>query len=406
MSLEGKKILLGIGGGIAAYKSLSLIRLLVCEKAEVRVVCTDNALNFVSPLSIETLSNYKLYCNTFEGHSSKTTSHIAYADWADLLIVAPATANLIGKFANGIADDALSTLFLAFHKKVLLAPSMNTYMYQHPAVQSNIAKLRSMGIDVLEPESGFLACGTQGCGRMPEVDSLLDSIKNALTEPTYTYFRGKKILITAGPTVEAIDPVRYISNRSSGRMGFCIAEALCEQGAEVYLISGPTHLNIEATSIHRTKVQSAAQMYEACVELWPQMDLAILTAAVADYTPLTPCKQKIKKKEESLSLTLVRTSDILATLGKSKKKHQTLVGFALETNSELENAQAKLKNKNADFIVLNSMKDAGAGFESLTNKVTFLDNNGGVFPQELKTKKEVAYDLLKFLSDARKKSIS
>lgn len=390
-------IVLGISGGIAAYKSLSLIRLFQKNNAEVKVVVTPNALHFVTPLSLQTLSQNKVYTDPFQILENVDVEHIALAEWADALVVAPATANIIGKFAHGIADDALSTLFLACSKPVFLAPAMNTKMLHHPAVQQNIHTLRQRGCLILESGAGYLACGTTGDGRMQEPEQLCDAVFQALTRPAL--FNGKKVLITAGPTYEPIDPVRFIGNFSSGLMGFRLAETFASLGADVTLVTGPTHLTTALPNIHRINVQTAAQMLEACQKEFPSAHVAVMAAAVADYTPTNVAPEKIKKSAKTLQISLQKTTDILATLCKQKTKNQCVVGFALETENELDNAKAKLKNKKADIIVLNSLRNEGAGFQHATNLVTLIDKNGNVQTGELKDKSEVAEDIVRYIAD-------
>lgn len=390
-------IVLGISGGIAAYKSLSLIRLLQKMNAEVRVVATENALQFVTPLSLQTLSQNSVYVDQFQRLENVEVEHVALADWADALLVAPATANIIGKFANGIADDALSTTFLACNKPVFIAPAMNKNMLHNPAVQQNIALLQQRGCHILAPSSGYLACGTTGDGRMQEPEEIAQTVVNQLLQEQD--LQGLSALVTAGPTYEPIDPVRFIGNYSSGLMGFCLAEELARRGATVTLVAGPTHLTAHHPNIHRVDVKTAEQMLNACLTAFPTSQIAIMSAAVADYTPETVAPEKIKKSDATLTLPLKNTVDILATLGKQKIDTQYLVGFALETENELENAKTKLKNKNADFIVLNSLKNDGAGFQCTTNLVTIIDKLGNISTGELKDKKEVAADIVSYLVD-------
>lgn len=390
-------IVLGISGGIAAYKSLSLIRLLQKMNAEVRVVATENALQFVTPLSLQTLSQNSVYVDQFQRLENVEVEHVALADWADALLVAPATANIIGKFANGIADDALSTTFLACNKPVFIAPAMNKNMLHNPAVQQNIALLQQRGCHILAPSSGYLACGTTGDGRMQEPEEIAQTVVNQLLQEQD--LQGLSALVTAGPTYEPIDPVRFIGNYSSGLMGFCLAEELARRGATVTLVAGPTHLTAHHPNIHRVDVKTAEQMLNACLTAFPTSQIAIMSAAVADYTPETVAPEKIKKSDATLTLPLKKTVDILATLGKQKIDNQYLVGFALETENELENAKTKLKNKNADFIVLNSLKNDGAGFQCTTNLVTIIDKLGNISTGELKDKKEVAADIVSYLVD-------
>ena len=390
-------IVLGISGGIAAYKSLSLIRLFQKNSAEVKVVTTPNALQFVTPLSLQTLSQNKVYTDPFQILENVDVEHIALAEWADALVVAPATANVIGKFANGIADDALSTLFLACDKPVFIAPAMNSKMLHHPAVQQNLQILRQRGCLILESSAGYLACGTTGDGRMQEPEQLCDAIIRALTRSAL--FTGKKVLITAGPTYEPIDPVRFIGNFSSGLMGFRLAETFASLGADVSLVTGPTHLSITHPNVKRINVQTAAQMLMACKQEFPSAHIAVMAAAVADYTPAEVAPEKIKKSANSLQISLQKTTDILASLCKQKTQNQCVVGFALETENELENAKMKLKNKKADIIVLNSLRNKGAGFQHATNLVTLLDKNGNIQTGELKDKAAVAEDIVRYIAD-------
>ena len=390
-------IVLGISGGIAAYKSLSLIRLFQKNNAEVKVVATPNALQFVTPLSLQTLSQNKVYTDPFQILENVDVEHIALAEWADALVVAPATANIIGKFANGIADDALSTLFLACAKPVFIAPAMNTKMLHHPAVQQNIQTLHQRGCHILESSAGYLACGTTGDGRMQEPEVLCELVMQALSRPAI--FTGKKVLITAGPTYEPIDPVRFIGNFSSGLMGFRLAETFASLGAQVTLVTGPTHLSIVHPNVQRINVQTAAQMLSVCQTEFPSSDIAVMAAAVADYTPAEVAPEKIKKSAQTLQIPLQKTTDILATLCKQKTKNQCVVGFALETENELENAQTKLKNKKADMIVLNSLRNEGAVFQHATNLVTILDKNGNVQTGKLKDKAQVAEDIVGYIAN-------
>lgn len=406
MCLQGKKILVGISGGIAAYKTLLLIRLLRKEGAEVRCVCTPASLQFVTPLSLSSLSGNPIYSDMFSPRNESATAHITYADWADLLVVAPATANTMAKFANGIADNALTTLYTAFTKPVVLAPAMNTNMYDHPAVQANIGKLRERGVKFVEAACGALACGSEGKGRMAEPETIFMQICAMMAgeASASTFFQGQKVLITAGPTVEAIDPVRYISNHSTGLMGVCLADELTRRGAQVFLVCGPLKAQPRKKPFRTIPVVSAADMYRESLALWPEMDMGILSAAVADYRPKVACGQKLKKSEAEMTLELIKTDDILATLGKNKRENQFLAGFALETENETANAAEKLRKKNADLIVLNSMRDAGAGFGTVTNKVSFLDKTGRITPMELKRKEAVAADILDYIESLRLQS--
>ena len=382
-----KKILIGICGGIAAYKTLSLIRLFVKNGHEVKVIATQNALEFVTPLTIETLSNNALYVDMFPPSAQWDIQHISHAQWADGIVVAPATANMIGKFANGIADDALSTTLLASKKPVFVAPAMNCEMYSHAAVQKNIDTLKSRGVYIIEPKEGFLACHAQGKGRMEEPETIFEVVSHFFNQEIMPK---KRALVTAGPTYEPIDAVRFIGNRSSGLMGFCLAEALAAKGFEVDLITGPTFLTTSNKNIHRVDVNTAEEMLHACQTHYKQADIIIMSAAVADYTPEEKMEHKIKKENSLLSLKLKPTVDILKMLASQKAKRQIVVGFALETDNELEHAKQKLHAKNLDFIVLNSLNDKGAGFNTPTNKVTLMDKNENITELPLDSKKAIA----------------
>jgi phosphopantothenoylcysteine decarboxylase/phosphopantothenate--cysteine ligase len=388
----GKHIVIGITGGIAAYKTMYLIRLFKKSGYDVRVTATENALQFVTPLTIETLSQNKLYTDMFDCHRTLEVEHISVAEWADALVVAPATANSIGKFAHGIADDALSTLFLAVKKPVFIAPAMNSNMFESAVVQENIAILRQRGCQILLPNEGFLACGTTGNGRMQEPDEIFETVDEFLTAD-HT-LEGKRVLITAGPTYEPIDPVRFIGNHSSGLMGFCLAEAAARRGALVSLVTGPSNCTARHHNIQRYDVKTAEEMYQQCMQLVENQDIIIMSAAVADFTPAKVAPEKIKKDMAQLSIDLVKTKDILASVGKIKRDNQLLIGFALETENEVENAKKKLHNKNANLIVLNSLRTAGAGFRTATNQVTIFGNDGREFASELKSKQEIAQEIL------------
>jgi phosphopantothenoylcysteine decarboxylase/phosphopantothenate--cysteine ligase len=389
--LKGKHVILGISGGIAAYKSAVLIRLLVKAGAEVKVVASKHALEFITKVTIETLSQNKLYYDLFSSDNDYTTEHVSLTDWGDLFIVAPATANIIGKLASGIADDALSSSLLAFNKSVFLAPSMNTKMYEHFAVQKNIQYLKSNKISFIDPAEGYLACGYEGKGRMEEPENIIAFIEKELKKKAS--LTGKKALVTAGPTYEAIDPVRFIGNNSSGLMGFAVAEALADNGAEVTLITGPVKFETANPQIKRINVISAEEMAVACMKVFPDTDITVMAAAVADYTPLKKEFSKIKKQDRLFEIKLKPTIDILSSLGKKKHKGQVLVGFALETDNEIENAKKKCHTKNLDFIVLNSLNDKGAGFVHKTNKITIVDMNNKITTFGLKDKKAVAQDI-------------
>ena len=379
------KVVVGITGGIAAYKAPELVRLLKKAGHEVRCAATGHALQFVTRVTLETVSQNPLYSDLF---ASGSTEHISLKDWGDMLVVAPATANIIGKAASGIADDALSTLILAFSgKPVVMAPAMNSLMWAHPAVQHNIATLKGWGIRMVGPAEGELACGVNGIGRMAEPEEIAETVLSSFHQPLST----QKWLVTAGPTYERIDSVRFIGNYSSGKMGFALAQALADAGAEVELVSGPTSLAINHPRVTLTRVESAREMYTAATTIFPNCKGAILSAAVADYRPSECADHKLKKKgDEGMTLTLVQNPDILASLGSTKTQEQTLVGFALETDHELENAHGKLQRKNLDYIVMNSLRDKGAGFGVDTNKVTIISRDGHHIESPLFSKQEVA----------------
>ena len=394
MNLAGKHILVGISGGIAAYKMPELIRLLKKAGADVQVTTTKNALEFVTSLTLQTVSGHKVYSDVFAAINEHSTEHISLPDWADMMLIAPATANVLCKMAHGIADDALTTTFAAMRKPVVIAPAMNTNMYESPATQEAIRTLSQWdNITMLDAASGELACGTTGKGRMQEVDVLVAAAEYALTPKTMA---GKHVVITAGPTQEAIDPVRYISNASTGKMGYSLVRACLNRGAEVTLVSGPTHLSLKAWQqfcpLRVENVVSSAAMCETTVAAFEQADIAILCAAVADFTPCTTADKKIKKQpgQDGMVVELKTTTDIAATLGASKQAHQRLVGFALETHDEQANALRKLQSKNLDMIVLNSLQDQGAGFGVDTNKVTLLFADGTKKDLPLLLKQEVA----------------
>ena len=363
-----------------------LVRLLKKRGHDVRCAATDHALEFVTRVTLETVSGNPLYSDLF---ASGRTEHISLKDWGEMLVVAPATANIIGKVASGIADDALSTLLLAFSgKPVIMAPAMNCEMWAHPAVQRNVALLKSWGIVMVGPDEGELACGVCGTGRMADPAAIVEAVCAATQSPR---LQGQHWLVTAGPTYERIDSVRFIGNYSSGKMGFAIAEALAEAGADVELVTGPTALTIDRPQVKVTRVESAREMYSAATALFPQCQGAVLSAAVADYRPSECADHKLKKNgSEGMTLELVQNPDILATLGGMKHDGQTLVGFALETDNEEANAQRKLEKKNLDYIVLNSLRDKGAGFGVDTNKVTIISRDGQRKESPLMTKSEVA----------------
>jgi phosphopantothenoylcysteine decarboxylase/phosphopantothenate--cysteine ligase len=393
--LHGKKILLGVCGSIAAYKAAHLTRLLVKAGAEVQVIMTPSALPFIGPLTLATLSKRPVlhqYANT---HTGEWHNHVALGLWADAMLVAPASANTLAKFAGGLCDNLLTAVYLSARCPVFVAPAMDLDMYQHPATKANLQRLQSWGHYLIAPESGELASGLHGQGRLAEPEHIVDFLEQHLVGQNSRQERlqGKKVLITAGPTYEGIDPVRFIGNHSTGRMGYALAEAAAAEGAQVVLVSGPTQIQVQHPSIQRINVQTARQMYEACQAHYSSQDIVIFAAAVADYKPVVQEEQKIKKKGESLMLELRKTIDIAATLGKEKEQ-QFLVGFALETEHEQEHARQKLKNKNLDLIVLNSLREEGAGFGHATNKITIFSKDGSHTAYPLKQKEAVAADIL------------
>ncbi len=390
--LKGKHIVVGVTGSIAAYKTASLVRLLVKEGAEVKVVMTPLAKAFITPLTLATLSKNSIMVDFYDPENGDWNSHVSMGLWADLYLVAPATANTMGKMAAGIADNLLLTTYLSAKCPVMIAPAMDLDMYRHPATQKNMEILRSYGNLIIEPEEGELASGLSGKGRMAEPEEIVEQIRNFFVRTEE--LRGKKVLLTAGPTYEQIDPVRFIGNHSTGKMGFALAEELAKRGAEVTLVAGPVRLKTTRTSIRRVDVVSAAEMYEAVMQEALSADIVISCAAVADFTPKEKSGVKLKRGNESLCIELLPTRDIAAELGKKKKAGQLLVGFALETNDEECNALLKLKKKNLDLIVLNSLRDEGAGFGVDTNKVTLIDRSEKTEVLDLKLKSEVAADIV------------
>ena len=391
--LGGKNILLGITGGIAAYKTTFLVRLLIKAGANVKVVLTESASSFVTPLTLATLSKNAVL-SSFVDEEDGTVSwnnHVELGLWADMVLIAPATANTLSKMANGTCDNLLMATYLSAKCPVYFAPAMDLDMYKHPSTTATFKKLLSFGNIMIPATSGELASGLIGEGRLAEPEDIVDFLKDHLGKGLP--LSGKKVLITAGPTYEAIDPVRFIGNHSSGLMGYELAKNAAKLGAKVYLVSGPSHLTVQHSHIEVVKVTSADEMYKATVSLYPDMDIVICAAAVADYRPKLVADQKIKKTSEEFTITLVKNKDILFSLGEMKKE-QFLVGFALETENEVENAIGKLKRKNLDAIVLNSLNDSGAGFGKLTNKISFIDKNLDIKTFELKTKAEVALDIL------------
>ncbi len=395
--LKGKKILIGITGGIAAYKIPFLVRLLIKEGAEVKILMTSEACNFVTPLTLSALSQNPVSLEPFSPADGTWHSHIELGSWADAYVIAPLTANTMAKMAHGVTDNLLLATYLAARCPVFYAPSMDLDMYHHATTQQNIRTLQSHGNILIAPQAGELASGLTGMGRLEEPGMIVEILRSFFQKQQT--LAGKKVLISSGPTIEAIDPVRFISNHSSGRMGNALALEAANRGAKVTLVSGPVSKYPEHPLIQLVKVTSASEMYSKCTELFPAADIAIMAAAVSDYTPQHPEKDKIKKKDQELALNLSKTKDILAELGKLKGKNQLLVGFALETNNEIENAVSKLHTKNLDFIVLNSLNDAGSGFGFDTNKIRIIDKAQHISEFELKTKDEVAGDILDFIQN-------
>ena len=391
--LSGKKILLGISGGIAAYKTANLVRLLIKAGAQVQVVMSPASLHFVTPLTLATLSKNPVYSTFYdeEEGNGEWNNHVELGLWADFMLIAPATANTLSKMANGNCDNLLIATYLSAKCPVYFAPAMDLDMYKHQSTLDSFHRLKMFGNIMIPAESGELASGLVGEGRMAEPENIVAFLEDDLASKLP--LRGKKVLITAGPTYEAIDPVRFIGNHSSGKMGFDIANEAANKGAEVILVSGPTHLNVKNSSIQLVRVTSAEEMYNACHKYYDNVDVAIAAAAVADYRPKNVANQKIKKNEATFTIELEKTKDILASLGAIKKK-QFLIGFALETENEIEHAKQKIQKKNLDLIVLNSLNDKGAGFGQPTNKVTFISKDFTIEPKELKSKEEVAQDII------------
>jgi phosphopantothenoylcysteine decarboxylase/phosphopantothenate--cysteine ligase len=387
--LKEKNILLGVCGSIASYKSAEIVRLFVKAGANVKVVMTKDAISFITPLTLSTLSKNQVLSTYSNTETGEWNNHVELALWADLILIAPATANTIAKFATGLCDNLLSAIYLSAKCLVYVAPAMDLDMWKHQTAVKNIESLKSYGNIIINPNAGELASGLNGEGRLAEPEEIIAFINYQLSEKLP--LKGKKVLITAGPTYEAIDPVRFIGNHSSGKMGYAIAEELLRNGADVTLISGPTNLSIDQ-SIKKIQVTSAKEMLDESLKYYDETDICIMSAAVADYTPVSVSSQKIKKQSDTFEIELIKTKDILKILGE-KKKNQILVGFALVSQNEEENAAEKLKKKNLDFIVLNSLNDEGAGFKHDTNKITILDKNLQKTTFDLKTKKEIAKDI-------------
>ena len=389
--MEGKKIVLGITGSIAAYKAAVLTRALIKKGAEVQIVITPAGKEFITPITLSALTSKPVISEFFAQRDGTWHSHVDLGLWADAMLIAPATASTIGKMAHGIADNMLVTTYLSMKAPVFVAPAMDLDMFAHPSTQHNLNILRSYGNHIIEPASGELASHLTGKGRMEEPEKIVEVLENFFAQSQR--LAGKKILITAGPTYEKIDPVRFIGNYSSGKMGYALAESCAESGAEVILISGPVSLSTRHPAIRRIDVESAEEMYKAATEFYPACDAGILCAAVADFTPETVAPNKIKRGKDDLLIKLKPTRDIAAALGQMKQPHQRLIGFALETHDELAHAQEKRKRKNFDFIVLNSLNDKGAGFRYDTNKITIVDESGHT-PYPLKSKQEAANDII------------
>jgi len=389
--LSGKNILLGVTGGIAAYKTANLIRLFKKSGANVQVLMTPYSKQFITPLTLSTLSEKPVYSDFSDVNTGEWNSHVGLGAWAAIFIIAPATANSIAKMANGLCDNLLLATYLSAKCPVFIAPAMDLDMYRHATTKENLKKLLKIGVHIIDAQVGELASGLVGKGRMEEPEAILaviiDYFKSGLP------LAGKKVLITAGPTYEQIDPVRFIGNNSSGKMGFELARKAIEMGANVTLIAGPTKLTSPSNSIQRIDVKSAAEMNQEVQNNYKKADIIIMAAAVADYTPLVVARNKLKKTEKGLQIQLIATQDILSSIGQVKSNKQLLIGFALETSNEIKNAKEKLSRKNLDLIVLNSLNDKGAGFEYDTNKVTLIDKNNKVEKCELKSKSEVASDI-------------
>ncbi|MEO8085838.1 MAG: bifunctional phosphopantothenoylcysteine decarboxylase/phosphopantothenate--cysteine ligase CoaBC [Bacteroidota bacterium] len=399
--ISGKKILLGVTGSIAAYKSAMLVRLLVKNGCEVKVVMTDAAIDFVAPLTFSVLSKNPVASTFSNKETGEWNNHVEMGLWADAMIIAPATANTMAEMAGGICNNLLLAVYLSARCPVFIAPAMDLDMWKHPATVSNIEKLKMFGNKIIIPGYGELASGLTGEGRMEEPENILEYLRNFFSKNLP--LRDKKILVTAGPTYEKIDPVRFIGNRSSGKMGYAIADELAQQGAVVTLVSGPSAQTLKDNTVNKIDVESAKDMYEACMKVADGMDVIIMAAAVADYRPQSASTEKIKKQNNPLAISLTATDDILLELGKRKKNGQLIVGFALETENELVNAKEKIRNKNLDFIVLNSLKDKGAGFNYDTNRIKIIDRNTGLREFELKSKSDVAKDIVNVIVEHLKK---
>lgn len=404
MDLTGKRIILGVTGSIAAYKAVYLLRLLIKEGASVQVIMTPSAMEFVGPVTFSALSGNTVLSDFFSTEGGDWNSHVALGVSSDLMLIAPVTATTLGKMASGVADNLLVTTYLSARCPVVVAPAMDMDMYRHPSTQRNLEILKGYGNLVIEPGKGELASGLEGPGRMEEPEEILHFIRQLISGPSKKKLLNKQVLLTAGPTHENIDPVRFIGNHSSGKMGFAIAEAFAAEGARVHLVTGPVSLETTTAEIEVIRITSAAEMYDRCNELIDQMDIAVFNAAVSDFTPVSPSEKKVKRGTDEWTIQLKPTRDIAAEMGRRKKKGQLLVGFALETDKEEEHARQKLEKKNLDLVVLNSMQDKGAGFGCDTNKVTMIDRLGNAEKYELKPKEQVANDLvqrvIKMVEDA------
>lgn len=407
MSIAGKRIILGVTGSISAYKSALLVRLLVKANAEVQVIMTKSAQAFITPLTLATLSKRPVLSTFSNADTGSWNNHVELGLWADAFVIAPASAHTMARCATGLCDDLLSAVYLSARCPVFFAPAMDVDMYHHPTTVENQRRLESFGNHFIQAEHGELASGLVGEGRLAEPETILGVLDaffvgrehGAATIKLRRELAGKRVLITAGPTQEPIDPVRYISNHSTGKMGYAIARAFAQAGADVTLVSGPTALPLPAPTVQRINVRSAQEMFEAAQQAFTNADIVVLNAAVADYTPAHPADRKIKKKEDTFSVELTKTTDIAATLGGQKRSGQLLMGFALETHNEHENAIQKLRKKNLDWIVLNSLRDAGAGFGHDTNKITVINKDEQVREFTLKAKEEVAQDLVNLIAD-------
>lgn len=397
MIVTGKKIILGVSGSIAAYKIASLASMLKKQGGDITVIMTENAANFINPITFETLTGNKCLTDTFDRNFEFSVEHVALAKQAEVFLLAPASANVIGKIANGIADDMLTTTYLACQCPKIVAPAMNTRMYRNPILQDNLEKCRHYGMELLTPAAGYLACGDVGDGKMPEPEVLYDAVLHAVA--CRKDMRGLKVLVTAGPTLEAIDPVRFISNHSTGKMGYAIARQCMLRGAEVTLVSGPTRLSVPPYLTY-VPVVSARDMFDAVTDIAPTQDIIIKAAAVADYRPASAAQEKVKKSEDALSLSLTRTDDILGYLGQHKKNGQFLCGFSMETEHLVEHSRAKLERKNLDMIVANNLKTKGAGFGTDTNVVTLITKDS-LTELPIMQKEEVARQLIDTILELR-----